>query len=109
MLRRAHCADSRGGIAKRVMSDFRYRQLTVCDEPIHRGQHVADPLRVARCHQCQIHIVEREVAPEWEQPQPGVGIDVVFAKLHEASADSQQFQPGTLCGAGQELSTMSTP
>ncbi len=76
-------------------------QLTVCDEPVHRAQQVPDPLGVADRHQRQVDVVEREVAAEREQPQPGVAVDVAFADLHESSADGQQFQPGALCGAGQ--------
>ena len=38
---------------------------------------------------------------EREELQPGVGVDVASADLHESSTDGQHFQPGPLCGAGQ--------
>ena len=79
------------------------RQLAVGGKPVHRAQQVADPLRVTLRHQRQIDVVEREVATEREQPQPGVAVDVALADLDEPSAEGQQFQPGALCGAGQRV------
>ena len=60
-------------------------------------------------HQRQVDAVEREVATEREQAQPGVAVDVALADLDEPAAEGEQFDPGELCGTGQELSTMSTP
>ena len=100
VLGRAHHPDGGGRVGKRIVSALRQWQLTVCDELVHRAQQVADPLRVTVRHQCQIDVVEREVAAEREEPQPGVAVDVAFADLDESSAEGQQFQPGALCGAG---------
>ena len=57
--------------------------------------------RVADRHQRQVDGVEREVAAEREQPQPGVAVDVALADLDEPPAEGQQFEPGALRGAGQ--------
>ena len=54
-------------------------------------------------HQAQVDGVEREVATEREQPQPGVAVDVAFADLDESSAERQQFEPGALGGTGQRV------
>ena len=37
--------------------------------------------------QPQVDGVEREVAPEREEPQPGVAVDVAFADLDESSTE----------------------
>src|SRR4029079_10541311 len=47
--------------------------------------------------------MEREVAPEWEEPQPGVAVDVAFADLDESSTDRQQFESRALGGAGDRV------
>ena len=101
MLGRAHHPDRGGGVSQRIVGVLRGRQLTVCHESVHRAQQLPDPLRVAQRHQCEVEVVEREVAAEREEPQPGVAIDVTFADLDEPSADGQQFESGTLCRAGQ--------
>ena len=62
---------------------------------------VPDLVGVAERHQRQVDGVEREVAAEREQSQPGVAVDVAFADLDESSAEGQQFQPGALRCAGQ--------
>ncbi len=60
-------------------------------------------------HQREVDGVEREVATEREQAQPGVAVDVALADLDESSAERQQLEPGALRCPGGELSTMSTP
>jgi len=42
-------------------------------------------------HECQIHGEERQVAPEREQPQLGVTVDVSLSDLDESSAECQQL------------------
>ena len=54
-------------------------------------------------HQLQIDVVKREVAMKREELEPGVGVDLAPADLHESSADGQHLQPGALCGAGQAV------
>ena len=55
---------------------------------------------MAHRHQRQVDGVERQVAPEREQPHPGVAVDVALADLDEASTEGQQFEAGALSGAG---------
>ena len=47
--------------------------------------------------------MEREVAPEREEPQPGVAVDVALADLDEASTERQQFEARALGGAGDRV------
>ena len=44
--------------------------------------------------QREIDAVEREVAAEREETQPGVAVDVALADLDESSTEGQQFQAG---------------
>ena len=53
---------------------------------------LSDPVRMAVRQQRQVDVVEREVAPEREEPQPGVAVDVAFADLDESSTERQQFE-----------------
>ena len=63
----------------------------------------SDRLGMAVRQQRQVDGVEREVAPEREQPQPGVAVDVALADLDEPPTERQQFEPGALRGAGQRV------
>ena len=99
----AHHPDGGGGVGKRVARALRHRQHAVCGELVHRGQQVSEPVRMAERHQRQVDGVEREVAPEWEQPQPGVAVDVALADLDEPSTERQQFEARALGGAGDGI------
>ena len=103
MLGRAHHPDRGGRVDQRIVVCFAERQFAVGHEPVHRAQQLPDPVGMADRHQRQVDIVEREVAAEREEPQPGVGVDVAFADLDEPSADGQQFESGALCCAGQRV------
>ena len=99
----AHHPDGGGGVGKRVVRALRHRQRAVRGELVHRAQQVSEPVRMAERHQRQVDGVEREVAPEREEPQPGVAVDVAFADLDESSTERQQFEPGALGGAGDRV------
>ena len=58
---------------------------------------------MAEGHQRQVDGVEREVAPEREEPQPGVAVDVALADLDESSTERQQFEARALGGAGDRV------
>ena len=58
---------------------------------------------MAERQQRQVDGVEREVAPEREEPQPGVAVDVAFADLDEPSTERQQFQARALGGADDRV------
>ena len=58
---------------------------------------------MAERQQRQVDGVEREVAPEREEPQPGVAVDVAFADLDESSTERQQFEARALGGAGDRV------
>ena len=83
----AHHPNRGGGVGKRVVRALRHRQHTVCGEPIHRVQQISQPVWVAECQQRQVEGVERQVAPEREEPQPGIAVDVAFADLDESSTE----------------------
>ena len=101
VLGRAHHPNGGGRLGKRIV---------VCSgAAAHRLRRAGTPCRsrflnllgVAVTHQRQVDVVEREVAAEGVQTQPGVAVDVAFADLHEPSTDGQQFEPGALRGTGQ--------
>ena len=58
---------------------------------------------MAERHQREVDGVEREVAPEREEPQPGVAVDVAFADLDESPTERQQFEARALGGAGDRV------
>ena len=92
--------DGGGRVADRVVRGVRHRQRAVRGALVHRGEQTLDRLRVAVGQQRQIDGVHREVAPEREQPEPGVAVDVALADLDEPPTERQQFQPGALRGTG---------
>ena len=100
MFGRAHHPNRGGRLGQRVMGAVRHRQRALSGQPIHRVQHLADLTGMADRHQRQIHIKEREVAAEREEPQSGVAVDVTLADLDEPPTERQQSQPGQLRGAG---------
>jgi len=53
--------------------------------------------------QRDVEIEKREVVTERIELEPGVGVDVTFADLHESAAEPQQVQPGALRGADQRI------
>jgi hypothetical protein len=58
---------------------------------------------VAVRHQSKVDGVEREVAPEREEPHPGVTVDVALADLDESPTKRQQFEAGALSGPGDRV------
>ena len=53
--------------------------------------------------QPEVDGVEREVAAEREEPQPGVAVDVAFADLDESPTEREQFESRALGGAGDRV------
>ena len=96
-------ADRRGGVAHREMRDRRQRQHTVRGVLVHRGQQALDGFRMGVRQQRQVDGVQRQVATEREQPEPGVAVDVALADLDEPPAERQQFDARALGGAGQRV------
>ena len=79
--------DGRRGICDREMSGGRYRQHAVSGLLVHRGQQPLNDRRMAVRQQRQVYGVERQVAAEWEQSEPGVAIDVTLADFDEPPAE----------------------
>ena len=79
----------------------RQRQRAVCGQLVHRLQQSANLVRMGHGHQRKVDGVERQVAAEREQAQPGVAVDVALADLDEPPAEGEQLQPRALRGAGE--------
>ena len=101
--RAADQADGRGRVAHRVVRGGGHRQHAVGGLLVDGGEQTPDRLRVAVGHQRQVDGVQREVAPEREEPEPGVAVDVALADLDEPPAEGQQLEAGPLGGTGDRV------
>ncbi|CFR85321.1 Uncharacterised protein [Mycobacterium tuberculosis] len=92
-----------GSVVNGIVRGLRHRQRALDRVLVDGFQQAPDGVRVAVCQQRQVDGIQRQVAAEREQPEPSVAVDVTFADLHESPAKGQQFDPSTLCGAGQRV------
>ena len=88
--------DGGSRILNPVVRTLRHWQRAVCREFVHLVQQLVNLVSMGDTHQPEVDGVEREVAPEREQSEPGVTVYVALADLDEAPSEGQQVESGRL-------------